>query len=146
MKRRKPLKRSRFKTRLTPLKVLKRDAWQSFARYIRKRDPHCVTCLIDGKFVLTDHAGHYRHNSERNQSLGGNALWYDTININGQCVGCNTYKSGNLEPYARYLEHKHGTGILQVISKKYFTYKKWTREELETLILHYNEAVTQLHL
>lgn len=100
--------------------------WQAMSRFVRSRDPKCVTCGGPN-----EHAGHYKHNSERSQQLGGNALWFDLRNINSQCVSCNTYKAGNLTLYAIYLEEKHGVGILQELNRLWLIPKKWTREEIE---------------
>lgn len=127
----KKVKRTK-RTKLTSLKVLKRKAWQAIAAYIRRRDPFCVTCGNP-----TTDCGHYRHNSERSQALGGNALWYDERNLNGQCTRCNCFQSGALDRYALFLEEKHGKGILQELNKLYLTPKKWTREEIEKLTRYY---------
>lgn len=41
-----PMKRGgRIRTKLTPIKSLKRRAWKAVSAFIRKRDPYCVTCL-----------------------------------------------------------------------------------------------------
>lgn len=126
--------------KLTPLKTLKRKAWQAISQYIRKRDPWCVTCLMEGKQKPSEDCGHFIPNSERKQDLGGNELWYDERNLNGQCVKCNNYKSGNLAPYALYLEKKYGAGILQELHKLYQKPKKWTRNEIEEIIRKYSKT------
>lgn len=103
--------------------------WTLVSLYVRKRDKYkCVTCEATG---ISMDCGHYRHNGERNMSLGGNALWYDLRNLNCQCsFNCNKNLSGNLTNYAIFLEKKYGTGILQELDRLYRTYKMWTREEL----------------
>ena len=120
------------KEKKNPIKGLKRRAWEAFSRFIRLRDPLCVTCGAP-----TAHAGHYQNNSERKQDLGGNSLWYDERNVHGQCVGCNLFKSGNLAAYAIFLEKTYGVGILQELNVLYRTAKKWTREEIEGIIERY---------
>lgn len=119
----------RRQDKLESIKHLKLRVWTLISLYVRKRDGYrCVTCGATG--VNMD-CGHYRHNSERNMSLGGNALWYDLRNLNCQCsFNCNRNLSGNLANYAIFLEKKYGSGILQEIDTLYRTYKKWTREEL----------------
>lgn len=118
--------------KLEPIKALKKRVWTIVSRYVRARDGHkCITCGATG--VNMD-CGHYRHNSERNMSFGGNALWYDLRNLNCQCsFNCNRMRSGNLDKYALFLEKKYGKGILQELDKLYRTYKQWTREELNQL-------------
>lgn len=108
-------------------------AWTTFARYIRKRDPFCVTC---GR--PTTEAGHFFHNSDKpNKTLGGNELWYDERNVSGQDTYCNRWKDGNLAQYAIYLEMKHGEGILQDLRAAFVTGKKYTLEDLQQLTLYY---------
>lgn len=115
------------------IKTLKRKAWETISRYVRKRDGYkCISCGNAG-----NECGHYQRNSERNQLLGGNELWYDLRNLNCQCTRCNKWLSGNLNQYAIYLEKKYGKGILQELNKLYLTPKKWAKEELENLIKKY---------
>ena len=125
--------------KLQSLKALKMTTWQAMSRFVRARDKLCVTCSGPG-----EHAGHYRHNSERSQSLGGNALWFDLRNINAQCNACNNYRSGNLNEYAIFLEKKHGPGILQELNTLWLTPKKWTRAEIEEKRRQFTEAYEQL--
>ena len=102
------------------------NAWMALSKYIRAKDRRCVTCITG----MAEHCGHYQRNSERNQQLGGNALWYDARNFGGQCLRCNNYCGGEQQRFALYLEAKYGNGILQELNKLYNTSKKWTREEL----------------
>jgi len=111
--------------KLTP-EGAKKKAWTAFARYIRNRDPNCVTCGHP-----TTEAGHFLHNSDKkNKQLGGNALWYDEQNVHGQCGVCNRWKSGNLASYSLFLEDKYGHGIIQELYTKFRTSRKYTIEEL----------------
>lgn len=122
------------------IKGAKTRAWTALSRYVRARDPHCVTCGAP-----STEAGHYRHNSDKpNKQLGGNALWYDDRNINGQCMRCNHFKSGNLDSYALYLEGKHGKGILQKLNKLFLTPKKWTIEGILAVEQHYKEELAKI--
>lgn len=127
------LKKAPFQPKLRTIKALKGEAWKTIALYVRKRDKKCVSCATG----LADNCGHYQVNTERNQELGGNALWYDVRNLNGQCVSCNKWRSGNLAPYAIYLEEKYGSGILQELRRLWQTPKKWTRQEIEEIIEKY---------
>jgi 5-methylcytosine-specific restriction endonuclease McrA len=118
----------------TPIKSLKKKAWETISKFVRARDKNiCVTCGRMG-----NECGHYRHNSERNALLGGNMLWWNLKNLNCQCGYCNRWMSGNLDKYALYLENKYGQGILQEIQKEYNTPKKWTREKVEEIIEKYS--------
>ena len=73
---------------------LKRKAWKTFSKWIRERDQRCVTCGRSDNL----HAGHFWHN----------VLDFDEENINAQCIGCNTFKNGNLAVYSTYLLRKLG--------------------------------------
>lgn len=75
------------------IKSAKERAWRYFSAYIRKRDPRCVTCGAE-----TTQAGHFWHN----------VLDFDEENVNGQCLRCNHFMSGNLAPYSVYLLKKLG--------------------------------------
>jgi hypothetical protein len=78
--------------------ILKDKAWTVFSKYIRLRDPYCVTCLEEGKQVISENAGHFYHN----------CLDFHEDNVNGQCVRCNKWLSGNLSIYSNYLLRKLG--------------------------------------
>lgn len=108
-------------------KTLKLRAWKALSRLVRDEEPYCVTC---GR--PTTEAGHYEPNGERNQSLGGNMLWYDRRNIHGQCAYCNRFGSRQvmMTAYSIFLEKTYGDGILQELKKLRNTPKVWTREEL----------------
>lgn len=121
------------KKKRNPIKALKTKAWTVFARWIRARDGMCVTC-----HGSPDHCGHFIRNSERNQSLGGNELWYDPRNFGGQCVGCNLFKSGEAARFAIHLEAKYGFGIVQELHALAQRPKKWTAEEVERVIATYS--------
>lgn len=117
--------------------------WTLVSLYVRKRDGYrCVTC---GAFGVSMDCGHYRHNSERNASLGGNELWWDLRNLNCQCAFyCNRHRSGNLASYALYLEKKYGAGILQELNRLHMKAKKWTREEVLDKIAWFEKELSMI--
>ena len=139
--RQKPKMPPQRKIRLKTIKSLKMKLWSLFSQFIRQRDKgFCKTCNKWGHWKSFD-CGHYKPNSERNMSLGGNELWWFEKNFASQCFACNRMKSGNLSEFAIYLEATYGIGILQEIHTRFNTPKKWTREELETKIAHYKALV-----
>jgi hypothetical protein len=112
------------------IKGAKTKAWSAISRYIRQRDPYCITC----KIRKSTQCAHYKHNSDKpNNQLGGNELWYDERNYGGSCTLCNCYNSGELDLFALYLEKKYGAGILQELQKKYNTPHKWSIQEILTV-------------
>lgn len=119
---------------LTP-KGAKEKAWKAFARFIRERDPYCITCG-----ATTTEAGHFLHTHEYgSKTLGGNILWFDERNVHGQCGTCNRWHSGKRDVYAIKLESLYGHGILQDLYEKYRTPKKWTFEELDQVYRKYSK-------
>jgi len=103
---------------------LKKEADKVFSRFIRKRDPRCITC-----HAPTTQAGHYVPRSW----LG---LRYDERNVNGQCWQCNVAKKGNLDVYTLYLIKKYGKDILERLNKlKVPTQFRWA--EYERIIKKY---------
>lgn len=106
---------------------LKAKAQQIFNRWIRNRDAQkgCISC---GGSV--DHAGHYR-------SAGhfGN-LRFNEMNVNGQCLRCNNFLSGNLINYRQGLVKRYGEEkVLMLESIR--GVKKWSKIELELIIKTY---------
>lgn len=118
--------------------LAKRRAWKAFSKYIRARDPICITC--SGK---TTQAGHWLHTSDKgsNPHLGGNELWFNEKNVNGQESSCNLSKSGNLAEYAVKLEEKWGDGTIKELYRLRRTPKKWTIEELLIIEKKYKDMV-----
>lgn len=143
-----PLRRSAIKkTQKSPRKKvsspksLKKRVWRAFSRYVRwqsadeKGFVECVSCCRIFPWDGVD-AGHYYTNSERNAKFGGNELWYDIRNVHPQCRSCNSmhiHKEQAKCNYALWLEEEYGPGILQLLYKKKYTPRKFTRLELENL-------------
>lgn len=87
-------------------KTLHKKAWNTFSKWIRERDKICVTCGSRNDLQ----AGHFWHA----------CLDFDEMNINGQCVQCNYYKSGNLAPYSIYLINKYGVDAFKDLEKRHY--------------------------
>jgi hypothetical protein len=67
------------------------------------------------------------------------AVRFDTRNVNASCVKCNTYLHGNLIMYRIGLCERIGEDKVQEMEHEATAnrLKKWTREELETIIQTY---------
>lgn len=108
-------------------------AWKVFSEYIRLRDKHCVTCPNG----LAENAGHFWHG----------VLDFDEENINGQCVRCNKWLSGNLAVYSTYLLKKLGTKKFNALDKRHCLAlggEKRTAEEYEEIIKQYRNKINSL--
>lgn len=117
--------------KLIPLPRLLKNAQEVFNRHIRLRDQNlgCISCGGE-----VNHAGHYH-------SQGANsALRFNEMNTNGQCVSCNTYKHGNLIHYRQGLVKRYGEQKVKELelSAQLNRVKKWSRTELEWIILTYS--------
>ncbi len=96
-------------SRKSSLANAKKKAWIAFSKYIRSRDKTCVTCPTG----RAENAGHFWHG----------LLDFDEININGQCVRCNKWLSGNLAVYSTYLINKYGTKAFKKLEERKFKAK-----------------------
>lgn len=112
------------------LPKLKRKAQTVFNTWIRKRDKDlpCISC----KKARVSHAGHYI--AQGSSSL----LRFNEKNVNGQCVGCNTFKHGNLLEYRMGLVERYGLNVVKELESKRHEIKKWKRWELEEIIEKYS--------
>lgn len=115
-----------------PIPKLRRDADKWFSLYVRMRDTNssgygeCVTCQTKIHYK-SGHAGHFI-----SRRFPGTR--WDELNVNLQCVGCNTFRAGEQYKYSLALEDKYGKGAakkLQVKSQEYF---KVRRDYLEQVI------------
>ena len=114
------------KKSITLPKLLKK-AQKVFNAWIRDRDKYsgCISC---GREV--EQAGHYRSQGQFS------SLRFNEMNVNGQCVRCNHFLSGNLIEYRKGLVERYGEKkVLFLESVQGF--KKWSRVELELIIKEY---------
>lgn len=129
-----------------PLELLKDKVWKVFSRYIRLRDCLKTTgtiyravCYSCGKeFYFSDlNAGHYIPRKWNNTFL-------DETNVHAQCVGCNKYKDGNIGDYTITLQNEYGMDYNQKLYIKSRQEKKFTKEELESLLVYYKSKIKEL--
>lgn len=105
-------------------------AQQVFNTYIRLRDKGelCISCQ---RIPQKENAGHYF-------SQGGHgSVRFDERNVHLQCEHCNTYLSGNLIPYRSHLIRKIGIDEYEELSKLAYVTKKWTKDEVQQIIIEY---------
>jgi len=112
-------------------KELMAKAVMTFNKWIRERDKDCG-CISCGTGSI-DHAGHYF-------SAGHfGAMRFSEMNVNGQCLRCNYFLSGNQIGYRAGLVKKYGEGNVKLLenSANLRSVKKWTIFELELIIKNY---------
>jgi hypothetical protein len=115
----------------TTIPKLTAKAQKIFNNYIRTRDRElgCISC--GGR---VDHAGHYL-------SVGAHsALRFNEWNVNGQCVGCNCFKHGNLIRYRMGLVEKIGETAVRELELEKNVVRKWSRTDLENIIITYGKC------
>jgi len=116
--------------KLTPLPKLIAKAQMLFNAFIRERDKDkgCISC---GGSV--DHAGHY-------YSAGHHtSLRFNEMNVNGQCIKCNTYMHGNLINYRQGLVKRYGEQKVILLESGLHKASKWSRVELDVIISSYGK-------
>lgn len=118
------------KKKLMPLPKLLEKTQRVFNAHVRERDRNlgCISC---GASV--EQAGHYHSQGHHS------ALRYDPINTNGQCKRCNMFLHGNLIKYRQGLVERYGEMVVLDLEQRANNnrLKKWTRDELETIILKF---------
>jgi len=105
-------------------------AQEVFNRWVRERDKYrpCISCGVSG----VDHAGHYFSQGHHS------TLRFNEINVNGQCIRCNTFLHSNAIHYRNGLVKKYGEDkVLLLESSARNKAKKWSRTELEAIIEYY---------
>lgn len=128
------MKRTAIKRRKSrsPLAIMKDKAWKVFSAWIRNRDKHCVTCKHEGRQSPAENAGHFFHGT----------LDFDEENVNGQCVRCNMWLSGNLAVYASYLLDKLGVEGFRALEER----KKVARSGEIRTITDYQNIIDKYQL
>ena len=128
----------RLKTKKQKKKVvmsianLKKKVQRVFNKWIRKRDADLL-CISCHKYADKYDAGHYVA-----QGSSG-VLRYNEDNVNKQCSNnCNRFKHGNLIEYRINLIKKIGIRRLEYLEEHRNDIKKWTREELNELLVKYS--------
>lgn len=111
-----------------------------FSLYIRKRDANgdyftCITCNEIKLFSKAD-AGHY-------VSRGYKSLRFDERNVHAQCTKCNRFLSGNMDEYTIFMIRRYGVDVLEELNRLKYTVKQFTSQELQDMIDHYKQKLTE---
>jgi len=107
-------------------------ATRRFNKFIRERDKEdgCISC---GGSV--ENAGHYYESGQHPE------LRYDEENVNGQCIKCNKWNSGNLIEYRKGLVRKIGEDGVKRLDSIEAYWKRyqwhWNRFDLIEIIEKY---------
>ena len=144
-------KELRPKLKLKPDRIvtLKAKLWKKFSEYIRKKyaDRNGMVLTCDGvrKHWKQTHCGHLYNNTERNSSLGGNALWYDERNFAPQSSNGNYWNANDsAKKYMMWAIEKYGVEAVQEMRILKGTARKFTEEELEAKYSYYKAEFDKL--
>ena len=123
--------------KLKSVSYYKKKLDKVFSDFIRARDGYkCFTCGKVGDKTNIQN-GHYVSRSVNN-------LRFQEKNTNAQCVGCNIFKRGAMDEYARNLITKYGPEILDWLAAEKKKRKEFTRQELIESIKDYTEKLKNL--
>lgn len=115
---------------------------QVFSRFIRLRDTdergvgYCIDCgeRMEWKNIQCGHFMSRRHKSTR----------WDELNCAAQKDSCNMFEQGRQFEFAKGLDGRYGEGTADLLLNRSRQDKKWTSDELKSLIQHYNEKCKEL--
>jgi len=121
-------------------KDYKKELDEVFAEYIRLRDSNgdtfrCISCG-QVKPMSQCQCGHYVGRVHM-------ATRYHEKNNNGQCVGCNIFKSGNVLEYRFGLIEKYGEEVVNQLEGMRNDQRQIKEPEYKELIAYYKEKVKQ---
>lgn len=118
------VQRSESKKRTSPL-VKAQDAFNLYIR-VRDRNKECISC---GKPLINFDAGHYKGVGARPN------LRYNTLNVHGQCRGCNhNVKTAHIttRQYRTRLIDRLGIEIVERLDLDHST-NHYTKDDLERI-------------
>ncbi|MCK5612894.1 recombination protein NinG [Candidatus Pacearchaeota archaeon] len=124
---------------------LKADIWKVYALYIKKKYSigggwcKCFTCPATLKIGTSNcQCGHYY------SKKGYPALYFNENNTRPQCYHCNINLSGNTQIFREALIFEIGEDGIAELDKHRHDTIKWSRSELEEMIIKYKQKVKEL--
>ena len=128
-----PLKKTKKQISLPNLLKYTQDDFNEYIR-LRDQDKGCISCP-----GMVEHAGDYFSQGHHS------ALRFNEVNVNGQCLRCNTFLHGNLINYRKGLIKRYGEQKVQLLeSSSVRKTKKWERFELQALREYFKNEISKL--
>ena len=115
---------------LETIPKLTAKAQKVFNAWIRERDKD-LPCISCGKWHDKWDAGHYV------PVKGGSFLRFNEWNVNKEGAYCNGFDEFHLIGYQKHLIMKIGSDAVNWLESNRHTLKKWTRDELNSIITKY---------
>lgn len=138
-------------TKAERVKTLKTKLWAMFSKYIRAKyaDRTGMLTTADGKRMhwKEAHCGHLFHNTERNQQLGGNELWYYENNFAPQSMAGNYFnKDDSAKVYMMWAISLYGEEEVAEMRRMKERPREFTEEELQAKYEHYRREFDKIGL
>jgi hypothetical protein len=113
-----------------------------FGEWIRRKDAdsngmvRCVTCgaAMHWKEANAGHFWKRQHQATR----------YDPKNVNVQCPRDNLFRGGAEAEHAAYILKIHGDLAFWDLEYRHRQIKKWTRDEIESMLEDYKQKLAEL--
>jgi hypothetical protein len=124
------------------LSTLDAKAWKLCSEYVRRRgadENGYVACFTCSKvFRWQDlHAGHFQRRRHK-------ATKFHEMNIQPQCISCNTFQDGEQFIFGRNLDKKYGAGMADMLAELAKKEHKITRDDYEYMIRDFTEKIEAL--
>lgn len=113
-----------------------------FSEWVRKSHADsqgmvcCVTCGERIHWTQAQ-AGHFWKRSHQSTR-------FDPVNVHPQNARCNMYRGGAEAEHAAYILKTYGKEVFDDLEARHRQVKKWTRDEIESLIAYYKAKVAEL--
>ena len=127
----------------TPLTIpqLRKKLWRLFSEYIRLRDANeyfngvwfgtCISC--NNKILYPNTHGRWQAGHYLPRSMQYMAVYFNEINVNGQCRKCNRYLEGSKSEYRKGLIKKYGKNTISTLENDWgrnpVLSKDWNKRE-----------------
>jgi hypothetical protein len=139
-----PFKKIRKTFNSNSIKTLKKEAWDLFSEYIRRKyadeNGHgCCFCVTCGKVFKWQEiqAGHYISRSKT-------MILFDERNVHPQCAYCNGVMHGEPVRYHQFMLDKYGQEVIDELWRLAKLTHKFKPYELKNLINKYSEEIKKL--
>jgi hypothetical protein len=66
------------------------------------------------------------------------------MNSNVQCARCNNFRGGAEAEHASYILREYGVPGFEELERRHTQIKKWTRDEIESMLEDYKQKLAEL--